>query len=74
MLTYSFLWEVRINPCKHSVLFVGHRQTVQTQIRDNAASDRGLHCLLTECYNKFKQKRKIPPNTPKLEIGNGLVR
>ena len=23
MLTYSFLWEVRINPCKHSVIFVG---------------------------------------------------
>ena len=27
MLTYSFLWEVRINQCKHSVIFVGHRQT-----------------------------------------------
>ena len=38
---------------------------------DNAASDQGLHCLLTECSNKFEQKRKIPPNTPK--IGNGLV-
>ena len=25
--------EVRINPCKPSVLFVGHRQTVQTKIR-----------------------------------------
>ena len=31
-----------------SVLFVGYRQTVQTQIRHNALSYQGLHCLLTE--------------------------
>ena len=30
---------------------------------DNAASDQGLHCLLTECSNKFekKQKKRLTP-------------
>ena len=32
-----------ISPYKPSVLFVGHRQTVQTQ---------SLHCVLTECFLK----------------------
>ena len=43
-----------INPYKPSVFFVGHRQTVQTQIRRcktrhliRVSTDR--HCLLTEC-------------------------
>ena len=40
------------NPYKSNVLFVGHRQTVQTQIRYSAASDQGLHCWLTECSIK----------------------
>ena len=40
----------KFNPCKPSVLFVGHRQTVQTQ---SAASDQDLHCLLTECSVKI---------------------
>ena len=41
---------LRVNPCKPSVLFVGHRQTMQTQLAQriqNAASDPGLHFLLT---------------------------
>ena len=39
-----------ITQLKPSVLFVGHRQTVQKKIQTphNAASDQGLHCLLTE--------------------------
>ena len=36
------------NPYKPSVLFVGHRQTLQ-----KVASDQGLHCFLAECSNKF---------------------
>ena len=39
-----------INTCKPSILFVGHRQTVSEnpdQMPQNAASDQGLHCLLT---------------------------
>ena len=42
---------ILFNPYKPSVLFVGRRQTAQTQIRrrvQNAASYQGLHCLLTE--------------------------
>ena len=41
-----------IFPYKPSVLFVGHRQTVQTMIRRRRTrrlSDQGLYCLLTEC-------------------------
>ena len=46
-------------PLKTSVLLMGYRQTVQTQIRpQNAASDQGLHCLLTDNYNKFWIKKK----------------
>ena len=37
-----------INPYKPSVLFVGHRETVQ-----NAAYDQVLHCLLTKVYSKI---------------------
>ena len=36
--------------CLHSVLFVGHRQTVLTQI---VASDQSMHNLLTECSIKI---------------------
>ena len=39
------------NPYKPSVLFVGHRQTVNSadpdQTPQNVASDQGLHYLLT---------------------------
>ena len=53
----SFLWDIR--------------KLCRPRADDYAASDRGLHCLLTESSNKFEQKRKIPLNIPK--IGNGLV-
>ena len=46
---------------KPRVLFVGHRQTVQ-----NAASDQGLHCLLTEYSINFRIEMKIPLNAPKI--------
>ena len=62
------------NPYKPSVFFVGHRQTMQTQIRH-----RMMRCLIrifTVCLqnnlSKFeKKKRKIQPKVPKLV--NGLV-
>ena len=31
---------------------------------DNAATNQGLHCLLTEYSNKFEQKRKKTHPTP----------
>ena len=57
------------NPYKPRVLFVGHRQTVQNQIKT-----RRLICFSTVCKHKFllkfEEKSKSPPNNPK--IGNGL--
>ena len=47
----SYSNSASLNPFKPSVLFVGHRQTVQTQIR--VYTDQGLHCLLTECSIKL---------------------
>ena len=39
-----------INPFKHRVLFVGHRQTVKTQIRRRRMWHLiSIFCLLTEC-------------------------
>ena len=57
---------------KPSIPFWGHRQTVQTQIRQtpqNAASDQGLHCLLTgiSIRNRIKMK-KLHPTPLKLEM------
>ena len=51
-------------------LLVGNGKPCRPGSDDNTASDQGLHCLLTECSNKFEQERKIPPNTPKLEMGS----
>ena len=47
-----FFLPSRNNPYKHIILFMGHSQTVQTQIRrhqtpQTVASDQDLHCLLT---------------------------
>ena len=53
-----------INPYKPSFLFVGHRQTVQTQIRHSAASDQGLHCLLTEYSFKMLIKMNKTTHQP----------
>ena len=67
---------MQINPYKPSVLFVGHRKTVQTQIRH-----RIMRCLIrigTACLHnlqlKFGKKMKkyhLHCNIPK--IGNELV-
>ena len=47
---HFFLGALRVNPYKLSVLFVGHRQTVQNQIRRcKTASDQVLRCLLKNC-------------------------
>ena len=42
--------EKKLNPYKPGIPFLGHRQTLQTQIRRHrtpAVSDQGLYCLLT---------------------------
>ena len=46
-----------LSPLRHMftlcILFVGYRQNVQNQIRhrrSSAASDKRLHCLLTEYF------------------------
>ena len=44
---------INLNPYKHSVLFTGHWQTVQTQIKM-----RRLHILLSECSKKFELNEK----------------
>ena len=43
----------KLSPYKPSVLFLGHRQAVQNQIPQNAASDQVLYCLLTESAFKI---------------------
>ena len=64
-LTTNQKW---VNPYKPSILFVGHRQTVQTQI-----SRRITLCLIrvfTVCLQNilctFELIWKIPPSTPKI--------
>ena len=43
-----------LNPYKPSVLFVGQANSADPdQMPHNAASDQGLHCLLTVC-SKFE--------------------
>ena len=63
-----------VNPYAPSILFVGHRQTSKlvdlNQTPQNAVSDHGLHCLLTECSFERIQMKKIPPNNA--YNGNGL--
>ena len=55
-----------INPYKPSYLFVGHRQTSAKpdQTPQNAASDQGLHCLLTEYSVETKIMRKNTTQHP----------
>ena len=50
------------NPYKPSVPVLEHMQTVQTQI--NAASDQGLHSLLTGIYIRNRIKTKKIHQTP----------
>ena len=59
------------NPCKHSVLFVGHAQTMQTQIRRSktlcliSVSTVCLHIFLSKFENTLK---KYHPTTLKTEM------
>ena len=59
---------LEIKPYKPSVLFVGHVQTVQTQIR--CRSTLRLISVSTVCLHNFllklDLKRKLPTNTPKI--------
>ena len=55
----SVLWDICTNSAN------------QDQTPHLAASNQGLHCLLTEFSINIWEKIKIPPNTPK--FGNGLV-
>ena len=72
VLLYIVLVKKGINTCKPSILFMGHRQTVQTQIRRHI-----MWCLIrifTICLQneiKICKKGKLPSNTPK--IGNGIA-
>ena len=63
-------WLVDFNPYKPCVLFMGHGQKVQNQIRrhKNAASEQDLHCLLIEVSFKFDKSEKYHPTTLKLEM------
>ena len=54
--------EDTVNPYKPSVLFVGHRQTVQ--IRHSVVSHQGLHCLLTESSIIILMKMKNTTQQP----------
>ena len=55
-----------LNPLKPNFLFVGHRQTVQAQIRRRTS--RRLIRVSTVCLQNVlldhKRKLKIPPNNP----------
>ena len=52
-------------PSKPGVLFVEHRQTVQTQIRHCIImSDQDLYFLLTEYSIKIKKKEKNTTQHP----------
>ena len=60
------------NPFKPSVLFVGHWQTVQNQIRRRKMRHLiKFSTVAYRCLLKFEWKWKIPPNNSR--IGNGLV-
>ena len=55
LVTWSlFLWFDNINPYKHTVSFLGHRQTVKTQIRRHRT--RRLVRVFTVCLQKFIKK------------------
>ena len=74
IISYFLIREYAIfNPYKPGVLFLWHRQTVQTQIRRRRT--RRLIRVFTVCWQEFltkiEQKWKSTPDTPK--IGNGLV-
>ena len=47
------------NPYKPSILFVGYANSADPdQTPQSAASDQGLHCLLTECSIKIRIKNE----------------
>ena len=60
------------NPYQPSIFFVGHMQTVQTQIRcHDAMSDQDLHCLQNVCclfwfFFEREKKERILSNTLKI--------
>ena len=66
------IFQLILNPYKPSILFVGHRQTVQTQdqMQHSAASDQGLHCLLTDCSIKILIKMKNITQSPLMRNGS----
>ena len=51
LLTFIGHLNQHINPYQPSAFFVGHKQNSADpgQMLQNAASDEGLRCLLTEC-------------------------
>ena len=61
LISYLLCKKMKTN--KNSVLFVGHRQTVETKIR-NAASDQGLHFLLNDFLLKTRLNMKKSNQQP----------
>ena len=64
---FVFFFLFKFNLYWPSVPFLGHRQTVQTQIRRRVRTDQGLHCMLIEISIKNKMKIKTV-HQPFLEI------
>ena len=63
-LSVSILWDAlhkQVNTYEHCVLFVGHRQTVQNQIRFSTV-------CLQKFLLKFEQNEKYHTTTLKLEM------
>ena len=66
----------RLNPYKPTVLFVGHRQTVQTQIRclTNATSNQSQQFAYRMLYYNLNENEKYLPTTieTKMDWSNWL--
>ena len=62
--------EKTLNPNKSSVLYVGRRQTAQTQFRRHRMRRliRVSAVCLQNALLKFEIKRKVPPTTLKTEM------
>ena len=63
-----------INPYKPNLLFVGHRQIVQTQIRRRSTRHliRVSGVYLQNVILRFKQKHKYHPTPLKLETNSSF--
>ena len=58
-----FVTDANFNRFKPSILFMAHRQTVQTR-SDFVTSDQVLQCLLVEYALEFESNCNLLPNNP----------